>query len=310
MILTLTPNTAIDRVLVVPRFVPNHTLRATAEHFSPTGKGVVAAVALADMSYETAAMGFAAGAAGERLKAMVASHGAQPSFTPCDGETRVNIIIASEADQSFTTITCESLRVNAAQEDALLQMLETSLPAARCLVLGGSLPPGCSASLYARAIALARQRNVTTILDASGDALRQALLARPDWVKPNRDELEQIVQRRLRDRDAVVAAAREVRARFGVRVLASLGDEGAVAITDVGEWRVAPIPVQPRNTAGAGDAMVGGLAAGLADQMPLEEALRLSVSMATAAVLQPTTAGVDPADVARFRAVARVEERL
>ncbi|MFN3704617.1 MAG: 1-phosphofructokinase family hexose kinase [Thermoflexales bacterium] len=307
MILTLTPNTAIDRVLILPRLIPNRTLRASAENFSPTGKGVVAAVALADMGYAVTAMGFAAGIVGERLTRMVVAHGVCPRFNACEGETRVNVVIVGEADQSFTTITCESLRVTPTHEQALMQALEAALPSARCLVLGGSLPPGCSTSLYARAIALARRHQVFTILDASGEALRHALPAQPDWVKPNRDELAQIVQREVRDVAAAIAAAREVRARFGVNVLASLGEEGAVALTEQGVWRAWPVPVQPRNTAGAGDAMVGGLAAGLANQMPLEDTLRLSVAMATAAVLQLSTAGIDPADVVRLRPLVRVE---
>jgi 6-phosphofructokinase 2 len=53
-------------------------------------------------------------------------------------------------------------------------------------------------------------------------------------------------------------------------------------------------------TAGAGDAILAGLAAALARGQPVEEGLRLGFAAAAAVLLTPETAACRPADVDRL----------
>ncbi len=77
------------------------------------------------------------------------------------------------------------------------------------------------------------------------------------------------------------ALTRALAERLSATVIATLGGDGAVAVTAAGEaWRVSVLPVEIIDTTGAGDAFVGGLATGLAEGLPLPEALSLASAAA------------------------------
>ncbi|MEI4884402.1 PfkB family carbohydrate kinase, partial [Klebsiella pneumoniae] len=57
-------------------------------------------------------------------------------------------------------------------------------------ILAGSLPPGVPDNYYATLIGLGHEYGCRVIVDTSGEPLRQALKAYPDFVKPNREEAE------------------------------------------------------------------------------------------------------------------------
>jgi len=63
--------------------------------------------------------------------------------------------------------------------------------------------------------------------------------------------------------------------RLNATVVATLGGEGAVAVTAAGDmWRASVLPVEIVDTTGAGDAFVGGMAAALAEGDVLSDALK------------------------------------
>jgi len=66
-------------------------------------------------------------------------------------------------------------------------------PGGAVAVLSGSLPPCCPKSFYADAVAHLKSLGWTVVLDASGEAMRLALEAGPDLIKPNAEECEPLV---------------------------------------------------------------------------------------------------------------------
>jgi fructose-1-phosphate kinase PfkB-like protein len=145
------------------------------------------------------------------------------------------------------------------------------------------------------------------LLDASGATLAQSARGGPTVLKPNVDELAELVGRPLATRAAVVEAAREL-LDWGIDlVVASLGAAGAVAVRRGEALYLPPLPVQPVNCAGAGDAMLAGVAIAYAQGRPLEEGLRLAVAAAAAVVITPGTAECCRRDVEGFLPQVRIE---
>ena len=94
-------------------------------------------------------------------------------------------------------------------------------------MLAGSLPPGVPVGIYPEFIGMLKRRGVRTVLDASGEALREALKAEPDIIKPNIHELEALLGRALPDQAAVIAAARGLVTDGVGMVVVSRGADGA-----------------------------------------------------------------------------------
>ena len=161
-------------------------------------------------------------------------------------------------------------------------------------------PPGVPATIYQRWIRQLRRRAVPVVLDASGAALREGVKARPWLIKPNREEAQELLGRRLRTRRHSVEAARALQ-RLGMSVvILSLGGEGALLAMAGGVWHAGTPRVKARSAVGAGDALVGGFLAGWLQRRSMAEAFRLGVAAGTATVMTPGTELCHARDVRRL----------
>jgi tagatose 6-phosphate kinase len=82
-------------------------------------------------------------------------------------------------------------------------------------------------------------------------------------------------------------------------VVATLGGEGLLAVTEEGSWQARPPAVVAGNATGAGDAVAAGLAHGLALGRPWEERLRHAVALGAATAAAPVAGEFHPADYTR-----------
>ena len=301
MIVSLTPNTTLDLTVFVPALTTNTTIRATRAYHSMGGKPTDAAWILGRMGVGSLALGLAAGAVGEKVKRMLEDLGVTADFIEVGGETRINTVIIDESTSEHTTITTASMNVEPQHVEALLARYQAALPSATVVITGGSLPPGMSPDFYADATELARQANVPVIFDAAEPNLSAGLAARPTFIKPNEHELSALVGRKLTTDVELYQAGREILERFGAQVVITRGKDGALALLTDRSYRIPPIAVDVSSPAGAGDAVLAGLAHALHYDEPLEEGLRLGIAAATAVCLQPGTAAYDVADMKRFR---------
>ena len=301
MILSLTPNTTLDLTVFVPELTTNTTIRATRSYHSMGGKPTDAAWILGRMGVGSLALGLAAGAVGAKVKTMLEALGVTTDFIEVGGETRINTVIMDEATGEHTTITTASMIIEPPHIAALRQRYIEALPAASVVITGGSLPPGMSPAFYADAIELARERQVPVIFDAAEPNLSAGLAARPSFIKPNEHELSALVGHKLQTEAELYAAGCEIMARFGAQLVITMGKDGALAIFEDRSYRIPPIAVEVSSPAGAGDAVLAGLAHALHHHKPLEAGLRLGIAAATAVCLQPGTAAYELADMERFQ---------
>mgnify|MGYP005834300737 CR=1 FL=1 len=301
MILTITPNTGLDRVIFVQAFAWGKTIRADDAAWGMGGKATDASLVLGELGEPNLATGFAAGETGARMVRMLMQHPAtRCDFVWVEGETRTNYILVERSQRTQTTITVAGLHVRPEHVAELEQRVADALSRARCVVVGGSLPVGVPPELYPRLIARAKAHGVPVILDASGDALRAGVAALPTVVKPNRDELESLAGRALMTEQEIVAAARTLVAQGIALVVATDGPRGLWAVTADETLHAPVLAIEAVNTAGAGDALVAGLAMGLARGWPWREGLRWGIAAAGAVCLTPGTAVCRKDDVYRL----------
>ncbi|MDQ2965188.1 MAG: PfkB family carbohydrate kinase, partial [Chloroflexota bacterium] len=157
-------------------------------------------------------------------------------------------------------------------------------------------------------LGLGRAAGATTILNpAPADGIDRSVFGLADVVTPNRQELATLVEaegRRIGRRGAVlsdpVAAARTLLERNAEgdgagAVLVTIGRAGAVLVLRDGEANELGGPgVIVVDTVGAGDALNGALAAGLAEGLSLREAADRAVTAASLSVTKPGARGGMP----------------
>jgi fructose-1-phosphate kinase PfkB-like protein len=140
----------------------------------------------------TRALGFLAGVTGNSLRAALDAEGVPHAFENVDGLTRINVMLHERASARRTRLYLPGATVPLARIDALKTTL-ASAPAGSIVLLGGSLPPGLSETLYGDLVEWLHARNVRTIVDTSGMPLAHALAARPLLVKPSLEEAEKLL---------------------------------------------------------------------------------------------------------------------
>ena len=118
-------------------------------------------------------------------------------------------------------------------------------------ILSGSLPPCCPKSFYAETVARLKSLGWTVVLDASGEAMRLALEAGPDLIKPNAEECEPPVGFVPKAPEEFARATALLREKAAHVVIS---DGGAGAWFD-GEFAPAP-KVEVVDTTAAGDTLL------------------------------------------------------
>ncbi|KOV93963.1 1-phosphofructokinase [Streptomyces sp. NRRL B-3648] len=298
MILTVTPNPSLDRTYEVPVLERGEVIRAAGERMDPGGKGVNVSRAVAAAGRRTVAVLPLGGAPGALVADLLDAQGIEVAPVPVAGATRSNIALA-EADGVLTKINAPGPELSAAEQELLLDTVRSHSGDADWIACCGSLPRGLAPSWYADVVARAHAGGARIALDTSGRALLEALRARPDVVKPNAEELAEAVGRPLATVGDALKAAEEVRAMGAGAVLASLGADGQLLVSDAGAWFGSARVSAVRSNVGAGDASLAGflIAGGTGP-----EALASAVAHGAAAVqlpgsVMPTPADLDPAAV-------------
>jgi 1-phosphofructokinase len=259
MIVTVTPNPSLDRTVELAGLVRGEVHRALSGRLDPGGKGVNVARALTRAGVDALAVMPSGRAPGGRLNGLLDALGVPAVTVPIHGATRSNITLV-EPDGTTTKINETGPVLTPEEVGELTELAVARSRGADWLVTCGSLPEGMPIDFHAT---LARRAGTKVAVDTSGAPLAAAVAARPDLVKPNLEELAELVGRPLDSLGDVLAAARELRAGGVGAVLVSLGAGGALLVEESGEYHAATPPVTVRSTVGAGDATLAGfLAAG------------------------------------------------
>jgi 1-phosphofructokinase len=274
LIVTVTPNPSIDRTLRIPPLERGAMIRATSATAEAGGKGINVSRALATEGVETLAIVPVSEASAAVLIGLLGS-GTPVEPVTIAGEIRVNISLV-EADGTVTKINEPGPPLRDVDVVTLLDRTAELGERAGWVVGCGSLPPGAPLDLYAR-LGARLPNHVHLAVDADGHALK-ACLGDVALIKPNRHELEGLVDRHLPTLGAVVDAASGL-IDGGVRtVLVSLGRDGAVVVDAAGALH-AEAPIDDAiNAVGAGDALLAGFLAGGGTPAALSTAIAWSVA--------------------------------
>jgi 1-phosphofructokinase family hexose kinase len=289
MIITVTPNPALDRTLTVPAIVFDDMVRASESRLDLDGKGVNVSKALRALGLPTVIMGFAGGPAGEMLERGLRELGFAADFTRVAGETRTNTMIVDAASARYVKANEPGPTLRADELAAFYAQARGRLAPGDTWILSGSLPPAAPDGFYAELVALIHSSGARALLDTSGEPLRLGCAARPYLVKPNADEAQALTGEPIDGDAAALRAAASFLDRGAELVALSLGAQGLLLAARGQAVRARPPRVRALNPVGAGDALLAGVAWALEQRLDLAELARWGVASGTAAAMRVGT---------------------
>ena len=281
MILTVTANPTIDRVYFVEDFELGKVHRVERVARSAGGKGINVARVAGIIGSQTAAMGFVGGYTGEFIKSEVEKQGIKNLFTDIEGETRTCVNVSDSNGKSGEILEAGP-EITADEKVKFIKEFNENIDKYQVICLSGSLPKGLTPEFYAELVSIAKAKNKKIIVDTSGKALEEILKSKPYMVKPNDDELSELMKRKIVSDEDIKEALLFLYEK-GVEVpFLSLGKNGSAAMADGKCCRFITPNVSVVNTVGSGDSAVAGVAAGIDMGYSTEDAIRLGMAAGVA----------------------------
>ena len=285
-IVTVTPNTSVDRTLEVPRFAVGGHLKGRLLRVQPAGKGVNVSRCLAALGVPSVVTGLVGEGELPLFRESLAGSPATVDLVPVAGATRTSTTILDPELGTDTHIREMGSAVTPEEVERLRLKLAVLASPDALIVFCGSLPPGLSDEGLALLLATCRAKGARVGADLNGPQLGVAVAAGPAVIKPNVQELGECLGADLSGASEaeLVAAARSLLDRART-VLVTRGRDGALAVQREEAWSGIVHVSSTRNTVGCGDAFLAGYLAALAGGVCLGDALRQALACGAAQAL-------------------------
>jgi len=312
MIVTVTMNAALDRILTVPNFQRDQRHRASEKLTLAGGKGITVARALKRLGVPVVATGLAGGRNGRRILEELASEAILSDFVQIEDESRTSTAVADPTSGTYTEIIEWGPKVEPQELEILLEKVDYLSRGAEMLVLAGTLPRGVDESFYAGAIRDLNRRGVPTVLDSEGEPLRLGIEAEPFLVSPNQLEAEAVVGQEFRDEEDFLLALDHL-AELGARNVLITHEGGCFARLreergGPRRYRAATPHLEPVSPVGSGAVLLAGFIAARLEGGTHEEALRKAVAAGAASTLAVGAGRFEPEEMGRQLPDVLVEE--
>jgi 6-phosphofructokinase 2 len=300
-ILAIAMNPAIDKTSSVDHVVAEHKLHCSPPRFEPGGGGINVTRAIEKLGGKCRLFYPAGGLTGKRIQDLLENEGLDHRPFSIDGMIRENLVISDESTGQQYRFVMPGPNLQEKEWEQFPDELSAMDPAPDFVVASGSLPPGVPSDFYARIAHVGKQKGTRMIVDVSGKALREAVEEGVFLIKPNVREFRELIGEEVKEKSQIKEEAQKMVKEGRCEALViSLGEEGALAVSQDYAEHILPPAVPIVSKVGAGDSMVAGITLSLARGKSLRESVLFGVAAGTAAVMTPGTELCRREDVERL----------
>lgn len=296
MITVVTLNPSVDRRYMIDGFKTGNVYRTSMYEATAGGKGLNVARVAHSLGANVLTTGLLGGKSGEFIEEKLSSSGIQHNFLGISGETRSCIAILSGEDKQ-TEILETGSEVTPKEIDDFFGIYDSILDRSSIIVGSGSLMKGMPKEMYGKLIEKAKQKKIPFLLDTSGQSLREGIKYQPAFIKPNLQELEDLIEKPIRSEGDVINTVNIIAEDNVATVMVTLGREGAVVIHKGNAFRIQIPKVNVKNPVGSGDSTVAGYAVAMESEYGFHDSIRFAMSCGIANAMEAGTGQVNPKKV-------------
>ncbi|MGV8913330.1 MAG: 1-phosphofructokinase family hexose kinase [Rhodoglobus sp.] len=280
MIITVTPNPALDLTWTVDRFTPGSSHRVPTGSARAGGKGLNVARVLNSVGIPVLAITTTGGATGDEFLTELRTSGVPHEVVPVTAETRRSIAIVDRESGQASVLNEVGQPLTGSESEQLDASIARFSSSGDVVVISGSLPAGYTPHSLSRLVTSRIAEGCLVIVDTGGDGLIAAARAGAHALKPNREELAEAT-----GFSDPLEGARSLIALGARLVVVSLGEEGLSIVTSASRAddinARLPEPIHG-NATGAGDAVVAALAQAWSEHPQLDHPEQTAARVALA----------------------------
>ena len=288
-VVTITMNPCIDRTITIEKPIEiggTHRVLATREEIS--GKGINVSGLLKNWNLPTKCLGFDFRRSKLPVARALCDRQIPAWLHSVDGKIRCNIKVFDTAQRTMTEFNEKGPAVKEEDISALCLLIEKQLMEMSkedLLVLTGSVPPGVPKDIYKQIIERAAEKGIRTVLDASGELLKEGITAVPFALKPNKEELETILGHEIRSEAEICQVCRLLLERGIEYICVTLGKKGALLACKEGIYQASPLEIEVKGIQGAGDSVVAGMCVAILKGKKPEDILKYAMAAAAGSLI-------------------------
>ena len=303
-IVTLTLNPCIDRTITIEKPIEiggTHKVSSTREEVC--GKGINVSGVLNNWNVPTMCLGFDFRGSKLPVARALRDRGIPAWLHSVDGKLRCNIKVFDNTERTMTEFNERRMEVSSEDIVAICRLIDQQLKEMNqddLLVLTGSVPPGVPTDFYRQVIERAGEKGIRTVLDASGELLKEGIKAKPFALKPNKEELETILGHKIQSEEEICEVCNFLIEQGIEYICVTLGDKGAKLICREGIYHADPLDLEVKGIQGAGDSVVAGMCVAISEGKKPEDILKYAMAAAAGSLILEGTQMCRWEDFQRF----------
>lgn len=255
-------NPTVDKAVVVEKLTPGAVNRAVSVSRSAGGKAVNVALLLKTLKRDPKVVGVNSKIDGEALRLTLEDRSIFYDFHDVNAPSRENTKIFDKETKQTTEINEPGIEVSADLLGRISDEVVVAADSGQAVVLAGALPPDAPDTYYADLVKRLNEKKVRVIVDTAGAALKEAVKEHPYMIKPNLEELDELVGKDLKTVGDVQSACTDLMKEYGIEIIiVSLGSKGIYMQTKDEQMYAPALAVEVSSTVGGGDSVVAGAVA-------------------------------------------------
>jgi len=281
MIYTITLNPIIDRLLYLGgKLTKEKNNRLDRIAYDLGGKGHHGSYAMSKLGVENQALGFCGTTNKRKLEKILEEKGINHDLVEVYGKpTRESYVLLEKDVSGSILITEKGYAVSNYDKSLLFDKIEEKVEAEDTVLIAGSMPPGFEIEDLEKLINLLNKIGCFIACDLLGEALKAAVKAGINFIKPNRFEILEIAEQGRSLLDTVKELTKTID-----YVIVSQGGAGSLCGHKNEFYQITPPVVVVKNDTGAGDCFVGSFLASLTQQKTFVEALTMATACSASKV--------------------------
>jgi 1-phosphofructokinase len=255
-------------------------------HILPAGQGAWVARMAGELGSDPVLCGFAGGETGRILSGLLEAMPGASRLVETAGASGCYVV---DRRRGETDLLAEALTQPPSQPevDELFSITCAAALESEVLVICNPYPTDAlPVDVYSKLTSDVRESGTSVLVDLSSPRLESALEGRPDLVKLNDWELGEFTREAADTPDQIRHGAEALLERGAGSVLVTRGGDPALALGEEGVWVLEAPRFDRGHREGCGDAMMGGIAAGLATGREWRDALILGAAAGAANFLR------------------------
>lgn len=311
MIYTITLNPAIDHIIQVQgELTRGRNNKVNKSILDIGGKATHVSVVLSTLAMPNISTGFIGELKKEILYRLLREQKVNPQFYVLPDKTvRENYIVMDESNKGSFMITHEGPEVSNEQIREFVADLESKLKKDDIVVIAGNPSKKMSKSDFLYILKKIKSTGAKIVVDVSGEYLKVALEIEPTLIKPNQYEFSECIGGEpIESVEDCIRAYKQFNRKNIEYLVVSLGKQGSVLFHKNNVYIAESPNVETVNDTGCGDAFVGGLVYGFANNHSIERTLKFATAISASKAMQLTSSGVEVEQAKKLRQAVSIKK--